>query len=350
MPNLKKVSFYLLIGIFAFMIASIVIAATSQAKIPSHEGFRVKNEIVYSYGEYIIPYENGPEKYIPYEFDWSKSVHGEDRPFFTEAGKLTTYSLILYTANSIDASWDATRLLRLVSIRESSMRGNVVPFDERGLLHRLKADQESSYDSWRKPRVQRIYKGNPYISNQKLWNTYGLTGQNSALFLYRWDKNGDPRMLGDSVINIFTYLRAARSNWHKMQGKIRCFKWDDHGSITERWSHNQKKAVKLRVGVYDRDENGDRIYEYVKVKPTWYTIHRATSGGKICPPWKKDDIARFYRTMFEKRARRVGLDPNAEVALSDLGKEPKDINQYSLWMKTWEGYLGRDIDWSQYEG
>lgn len=351
MPKLRRASFLILLGILSFIMASILMSAFATAEVSPYKIRKVDNKEFYSYGEFVIPLlETNEHTYRPVKFDWSKTIHGKDREFYTEADKQKTYKLIRHVGKILGASNDGVKLLRLVSVREASLRGSLLPFDEMGLIHRLTADQESSYFTWSKPRIQNLYKDNPNINNPDIWKTYGLTGQNSALFLHRWDKNGDPRMLGDSVINLFNYMRAARAKWYAMQGKIRCWKWDEHGSTTSRWSKAKKKEVFLRIGVYARDENGNKIHEYVKVEPTWYTIHRAVSGGKLCPPWAKDQIAGFYKFMFEKRAKRIGLDSNAKVDIKDLGREPKNIDQYHLWKQTWESFLEEDINWSNYEG
>jgi len=305
-------------------------------------------------------------------FDWSKAVHDPyaDRPKFTRNMQRRTQEIHDVVTKYISASKDANSLIRLVSLREISHHGSQRPFDGRGIVHRLNADKEGAISSWYK--TSKIYsKKNPLYIDSRIWMSYGPQGMNSPLFLHIWDVEGDPRMLGDTVIGDLTYLRAARSNLRKLSSDkgIRCWKYDDEGQVREYYDvQSGKIKTKLRSKVA-RDEEGNVIThtvqkcgpesfadidgdgrleivhknkngklvlgpDYTCVAPTWEYVHRATSGGKICPPWPNDSGAIWYMNQFRRRADRVGLDPYEVVSSGDLGAEPSG-GQYEMWVKIW---------------
>ncbi|MCA9636623.1 MAG: hypothetical protein KC420_11405 [Myxococcales bacterium] len=216
----------------------------------------------------------------------------EKRPRITKSAQLLTKRIIRHTAKRMGVHEDFRKLLALIALRESSYQS--------GLVHRLSPDLNASYSSWRKMSAR--YEDNPHASDPTLWQTYGLFGMNSNYFTLLWDQKADPRVLCDPIVDIILYRRAAERALRKMlSGPIRC-----------------------------KGQDGDTFD--ITVEPTWGNIHRAVSGGKICPS-KHEERAATMRKYFDARARRVGIDPNARVSLKMLGKEPGR----GLDGETWEG-------------
>lgn len=259
--------------------------------------------------------------------DWSLVV-GAERSRFSKKDQLRTREIIRAAAESVGASADAIKLLNLVASRESSFKGNLNPLDGKGISHNLSQDVEAVTAA--KYRLRDVYKLNNKYRNNEIWKSYGLYGMNSPLFLYVWDKDGDPRMLGDSVIGTLVYLRSARSKLRKMENKVRCKAWDDVGIVNEDINGNYYKSGNQKV------INGEKVFEFVEVYPTWINIHRAVSGGKMCPAWSGDEMAKIYNKKFRNRAQSFGLDPDRIVSESEFGIEPANENQYALWKKIWK--------------
>jgi hypothetical protein len=202
-----------------------------------------------------------------------------DRPALTHNEQQRTQRVIAHVARRLRASDEFSRLLHMVAMRESSM--------QQGLVHRLSPDLQGSYSAWRK--MQDTYRGNPHADDPEKWQTYGLFGMNSNYFTLLWDKAADPRVLCDAVVDVLVYRRAAIRMLKKAGGNIVC-----------------------------KDEHG-RPYDYT-TQATWETVHRAVSGGKLCPG--KHEATGSLKQDFRHRARRGGIDPDRTVTLKMLGVEP----------------------------
>lgn len=209
-------------------------------------------------------------------------VHGvnDKRPKLTRNEQKRTQAVLAHVTKRLKASDDFLKLLQLVSMRESSQ--------QQGLVHRLSADLEGSISAWKK--TAKLYEGNPHYADASKWQTYGLFGMNSNYFTVVWDNQADPRVLCDAIVDVLVYRRAAARVIRKAGAAIKC-----------------------------QDENG-REYDYT-TKATWETIHRAVSGGKLCPS-KSENVAAIMGKYFRGRAARVGLDPDKPVTLKMLGVEP----------------------------
>jgi hypothetical protein len=323
-------------------------------------------------------------------FDWGKVIHEPygERPKFTRSMQRRTKDLHAAVVKRLKGSRHATSLLELVSLREISHHGSQRPFDGRGIVHRLQPDRAGAQESWYK-MGKKYAKVNPLYEDLDIWLSYGPQGMNSPLFLHTWDVEGDPRMLGDTVIADMTYLRAARNNMRKMQGErgVRCWDYDPEGQYSETFDAKTgkiKRRLKAKVRrdengkpltrtffmcgpenftdidgdgreeLVHRDENGRIVAgpDYSCLAPTWEFIHRATSGGKLCPPWEHDAGAMWYMRQFRRRAERAGLDPFELVSEKDLGHEPEG-DQYELWMSIWDDALEKfdepPMDWGAQE-
>lgn len=207
------------------------------------------------------------------------TVH-EKRPKLTRNEQKRTAAVLAHVVKRLKAHDDFLKLLQLVAVRESSL--------QQGLVHRLGPDLEGSFAAWRK--TAKLYEGNPYYSDPAHWQTYGLFGMNSNYFTMVWDNQADPRVLCDAIVDILVYRRAAARVIRKAGSTIKC-----------------------------TDAQG-REYDY-KTKATWETIHRAVSGGKMCPS-QSENVAAIMGKYFRNRAARVGLDPDKPVTLKMLGTEP----------------------------
>lgn len=125
--------------------------------------------------------------------------------------------------------------------------------------------------------------GNRHYAEQERWAFgLGLYGANAALNVRNWDPMAPPEVLCREVEATESYLRAARTGWRKLRGGIDC------------------------------DGDPGREWHGIGGAPTWYDVHRVASGGKFCPSAKS-------RRKFEGQAEQVGLDPYAQIRLSDLG-------------------------------
>ena len=203
------------------------------------------------------------------------------RPKLTRNEQQRTTKVIAHVLKRLKASDDFHKLIQLVSARESSL--------QQGLVHRLSPDLEGSYSAWRK--MQKTYEGNPHAKDPALWQTYGLMGMNSNYFTLVWDKQADPRVLCDAIVDVLVYRRSAVRMLRKISGNT----------------------------IVCKDEKG-RDYNYT-TKATWQTVHRAVSGGKLCPS-KHEETAAMMQKFFRGRAARFGLDPDKPVTAKMLGIEP----------------------------
>jgi hypothetical protein len=192
----------------------------------------------------------------------------------------------------------------MVAVRESSL--------QQGLVHRLSPDLEGSIAAWRK--MQATYEGNPHAKDQSKWQTYGLFGMNSNYFTLVWDKAASPEVLCDAIVDVLVYRRAAARMLRKAGGTIVC-----------------------------KDDNG-QPYNFT-TKATWETVHRAVSGGKLCPS-KHEETAATMRKFFRHRATRIGLDPDQPVTLKMLGLEPDKSLAGETWADQETMVMGL---WSEFE-
>lgn len=203
-------------------------------------------------------------------------------PDFTLADQAKTRRLVDFMARRLKVGEDFQKLLHLVVARESSY--------QQGLVHQLPADLEGSQAAWQKTR--HLYEGNPHAKDPALWQTYGLMGMNSNYFTLVWDKQADPRVLCDAIVDVLVYRRSAVRMLRKISGNT----------------------------IVCKDEKG-RDYNYT-TKATWQTVHRAVSGGKLCPS-KHEETAAMMQKFFRGRAARFGLDPDKPVTAKMLGLEPE---------------------------
>lgn len=218
-------------------------------------------------------------------------VHGveEARPRLTRNEQKRTYAVLAHVVKRLKASDDFHKLLQLVALRESSL--------QQGLVHRLSPDLEASIQAWRK--TAKLYEGNPHHAEPDHWQTYGLFGMNSNYFTQVWDNQADPRVLCDAIVDILVYRRAVARVVRKTGSTIEC-----------------------------TDANG-RKFDYT-TRATWETVHRAVSGGKLCPS-KSENVAAIMGKYFRGRAARSGLDPDKPVTLKMLGIEPTRGLDGSVW-------------------
>jgi hypothetical protein len=217
------------------------------------------------------------QKFLP-----RQCVHtvADRRPKLTRGEQQRTQKVIAHVAKRLKASDEFHKLLQMVAVRESSL--------QQGLVHRLSPDLEGSYAAWRK--MQGVYEGNPHAQDPGKWQTYGLFGMNSNYFTLVWDKTADPEVLCDAIVDVLVYRRAAARMVRKTGGNIVC-----------------------------KDEHG-QPYNY-STRATWETVHRAVSGGKLCPT-RREATAATMSKFFRGRANRIGLDPDHVVTLKMLGLEP----------------------------
>lgn len=236
--------------------------------------------------------EDADDEAGDFEFRPQACVHAldEKRPRITKSSQDRTRRVLRHVGKRLGAHADFKKLLALVALRESSYQS--------GLVHRLSPDLNASYVSWRK--MSQRYENNPFADDPTVWQTYGLFGMNSNYFTLLWDKEADPRVLCDPIVDILLYRRAALRALRKMNsGAIRC-----------------------------KDANGESFD--VTLEPTWYNIHRAVSGGKICPT-KHEERAASMRKYFVGRATRSGLDPDGIVTTKMLGAEPSESVDGEPW-------------------
>jgi hypothetical protein len=241
------------------------------------------------------------QKFLPRQCVHSVTDH---RPKLTRGEQERTSKVIAHVAKRLKASDDFHKLLRMVAVRESSL--------QQGLVHRLSPDLEGSVAAWRK--MQGTYEGNPHAKDQSKWQTYGLFGMNSNYFTLVWDKAASPEVLCDAIVDVLVYRRAAARMIRKAGGNIVC-----------------------------KDERG-QPYDFT-TKATWETVHRAVSGGKLCPS-KHEATAATMRKFFRHRATRVGLDPDQPVTLKMLGLEPEKSLAGEPWADQETMVMGL---WSEFE-
>ncbi|MCY1053831.1 hypothetical protein [Nannocystis sp. SCPEA4] len=225
-------------------------------------------------------------KFLPHQ-----CIHGvdEQRPRLTRNEQKRTYAVLAHVVKRLKASDDFLKLLQLVAARESSL--------QQGLVHRLSPDLEASLAAWRK--TANLYEGNPHHAEPDHWQTYGLFGMNSNYFTQVWDNQADPRVLCDAIVDILVYRRAVVRVIRKAGSAIEC-----------------------------TDAQGRRFQHTTRA--TWETVHRAVSGGKLCPS-KSENVAAIMGKYFRGRAAKFGLDPDKPVTTKMLGVEPTRALDGSTW-------------------
>jgi len=240
------------------------------------------------------------EEANPFVFQPHECVHTMDgkRPRITKETQRQTKRVIAHVAKRMKVSPGFRKLLMLVGLRESSY--------QQGLIHRLSPDLKGSEHAWRKMNSR--YEGNPHADDPEKWQTYGLFGMNSNYFTLLWDRTADPRVLCDPIVDVLLYKRAAERVLRKLNGTIRC-------------------------------KGADGEYFDYQSEPTWTNIHRAVSGGKLCPS-RHEERAAIMRKYFTKRATRINLDPSARVTSKMLGTEPDQSLDGEAWANQEEMVMG----------
>lgn len=143
--------------------------------------------------------------------------------------------------------------------------------------HRLNPDVRASATSWARAKAK--VAGNKHYAEQHRWQGWGLLGQQSGTFSWRWDPAAPPEILCRAPVAISTYLSCARSSFTKQRS--------------------------------------------LGITPTWESIHWACSGGQVRPPGPSED--------FRRRAVSVGLDPTEPIQRvewlgADMGSDPASRN------------------------
>lgn len=172
--------------------------------------------------------------------------------------------------------------------------------------HKLSPDLHANQLAWSRPRVSRRYgwevklnrhgdvdeikkiarDANPVYPRQDRWRAgLGPYGMVAASWTASWDPHAPPEILCREIEATELYLRRARSVWRKLKGGIDC--------------------------------NRDGGVDYQVDKPTLGLIHRAASGGKICPP-AGGDVQ--LKPGFLRRMKKMGLNPDKPVPLSFFGE------------------------------
>ncbi len=265
------------------------------------------------------------------EPDWSKTIHDYSSPRFDgeigrRANQKNTKAIIRTTTKTLGAGSDLYDFLRLIAMRESSLIGSERPFDGMGVVHRLSADRESSFKSWKSQRSK--LSSNPLSGNSSVWKTYGPYGMNSAYSISFFDQDADPRILGDTVAATIAQITKIHYVASKLDSEILCPAWSGKHYEQVGWNGNV-----WRRGIKQKDENGQIVREKVTVPRTWYTVHRGVQSGKVCPAWRGDTLEKFMRSAFARRASLVGLDPDGNVTNRMIGVVPDD--PYQAWADAW---------------
>jgi hypothetical protein len=244
----------------------------------------------------------------------------------------------------VGASRDVAKLLKMVALRESSQIGPTQPGDRLGVVHRACwerkvrkqgkivviqdcPDRESSYSAWQKAVKAGQYATNPAMRDAGRWQTYGLYGMNSAIWTKVWDEAAAPEVLCDPVVATYAYLRWARHAVRQLEGTRMCPEYDEQG---ERDHQGRRRGVYRRV-------DGEYVRVPVEPDPTLRAVHRAVSGGKLCPAWDQDEVAAWLGGRFHARATAAGLDPEKRMRAKDFGEDV--YADYERVARTWAKVL-----------
>ena len=244
-----------------------------------------------------------------YEREWAdgKPVHKQNwrcGPEWRKAEELTDFLWTIYKRETSARPWKRHRLNPDKAANErayykhAKRYGWVVETECITGRKRCRSHDKIITDSY--PDSEAEWH-NPHYGNRFRWQ-FGLggIGQNTALWTHSWDPMAPPEILCLEPVQFETYLRNARDIVRKLEGGIDC------------------------------DGDPLRKKDYWNKAPTWSVVHRAASGGKICPPKNIQSAAR-YKKLFEARARSRGLDPDKVVTLDMLGKPiPKGVQNDRL--------------------
>lgn len=210
-------------------------------------------------------------------------VHTVDapRPRLTLAEQAHTRRAIRESVAEIGGSPAFGRMLEIVAARESSYQA--------GLVHRLAPDLAGAFAAW--ARSANLYADNPHYQDRSLWQTYGLFGMNSPIFTRLWHPQADPRVLCDPVVDVLVYRRAAANYLRRAGSVVEC--------------------------------DGRKV----RLEATWTALHRAVSGGKLCPG--------PIDGRFRRRAKAAGFDPDSPATIADLGREraPGAVLLAQIWRR-----------------
>lgn len=265
------------------------------------------------------------------------------------------------------------RYFKAVVVRETSMR----PFK----IHRLPPDVEAAYESYRRHKKKGTYEGNPNFdgyrvlagpgereglftfeeivnaetyddaetikaqiesehpdwivirqSNPARWLSYGYTGQQSAGWVFEVDKMAPPEVLCLETFAVETYLRRMRRVAGKLDRKYDCKDADG----------KPYKRDLLR----SKEQKRDHVRETFR-PATWHTIHRATSGGRMCP--RNADTWTQTKRGFERRADMHGLNAHQHVSRRMLGRNltPEEMMEIEkeldeIYCPTYESWLVKE--------
>jgi hypothetical protein len=201
---------------------------------------------------------------------------------------------------------DADRLYAFLSIiikRESTC--------DHQTHHSLDEDRIANLRSWQRHKHRGTYDGNEHFSQYERWQVgYGWYGMNSANFVYLLDPLAPPEILCRRVPATIAALRRLKKALRKLSGSLDC---KDNQGVPY-------TAKRIKAG-----QKRDRILD-THVEPTWWTLHRASWGGEICPG--TDPGISPYKKFFAIRASKVGLDPDEPVTAHMLGA---DLSADDLW-------------------
>lgn len=157
---------------------------------------------------------------------------------------------------------------------------------------------------------------NRHYGDRHRWRGLGLYGQNTPLWITTWDMRAPPEAFCREVPSSEAYLRAARSNWRKINNGVDC---DDDG---------------------EKDWWGSGVLEDGSALPTWADIHQATSTGKLCPRQKSHDA-------YAARARKIDIDPDEPIELVRLGERmnPGRQNIVMAWLEVRMDLIPKPGSW-----
>jgi hypothetical protein len=305
--------------------------------------------------------ELDPEPWMP----WANSCEPLDQPrrkmSHATRGEVQARmrAVIDAVVADVGASRDVAKLLKMVALRESSLIGPTQPGDRLGVVHRACwerkvrkegkivviqdcPDRESSYAAWEKAIRAGQYANNPAIRQDGRWQTYGLYGMNSAIWTKIWDEAAPPEVLCDPVVATYAYLRCARHAVRQLEGTRMCPEYDDRGELDHRGR---------RRGVYRRVD-GEYVRAPAEPDPTLRAVHRAVSGGKLCPAWDQDEVAAWLGSRFHARATAAGLDPEKRMRAKDVGEDvyAAYTRVARIWAKVLEAEASPELEVEQDEG
>ena len=146
--------------------------------------------------------------------------------------------------------------------------------------------------------------------NSDRWRSFGYAGQTTAGWIMEVDKMAPPEVLCLEAFSLETYVNRIRRTQRKLPRSYDCK--DAKGKKYVQWMLNSGKQKKDKVKETRRD-------------PTWHVLHRAASGGSMCPGESAEWLQ--THTGFAKRARAHRLDPDQIVKANQLPtkKTPEEL-------------------------